>query len=80
MAGLPRCTHAFLQGIWYSCVWVIWKNQNKCFFQNEPSDIHGLLDKVKRYSFLWMKAKCKSCSNSWVDWWTHPLLCMGIPL
>jgi hypothetical protein len=79
MAGLPRCTHAFLQSVWYSCVWVIWKNRNNCIFQNEPSDTHGLLDKVKCYSFLWLKAKYTSFSYSWYDWWTHPFLCMGVP-
>nr|ABO80470.1 H+-transporting two-sector ATPase, alpha/beta subunit, central region, related [Medicago truncatula] len=57
MAGISRCTHAFLQGIWYSCVWVIWKNRNKCIFQNEPFDSHGLLDNVKRYSFFLDESK-----------------------
>jgi len=57
MAGLPRCTHSFLQGIWYACVWVIWKNRNNIIFKNEASRAFVLLEKVKLNSFLWMKAK-----------------------
>jgi len=29
MAGMPRCTHSFLKGIWFACVCVIWKDPLK---------------------------------------------------
>jgi len=78
MTGLPRCTHYFLQAIWYACVWVIWKNWNNYIFKNEASHSFALLEKVKRNSFLWMKAKHISFNYSCSDWWIHPLLCMGV--
>jgi len=32
MAGLLACTHSYLKGIWYACVWVIWKDRNDRIF------------------------------------------------
>lgn len=78
MAELLSCTHSFLQGIWYASVWVLWKNQNNCVFKNEADSASVLLEKVKRTSFLWLKAKHISFNFSYYDWWKHALLCIGV--
>jgi hypothetical protein len=78
MAGLPRSTHSYLQGIWYACVWVIWKDRNDRIFQNAASHPYVLFEKIKFNSFVWMKAKLSSFIYSYYDWATHPLLCMGV--
>jgi len=57
MAGLPRCTHSYLKGIWYACVWVIWKDRNDRLFQNVASHPSVFIGKIKLNSFLWVKAK-----------------------
>lgn len=78
MSGLPRSTHAYFTGIWYASVWVIWKDRNNCIFHNETSHYHVLLEKIKRNSFLWMKARNISFNFCFYGWWKHPLLCMGV--
>jgi len=78
MAGLPRCTHSYLTGIWYAFVWTIWKDRNKRIFQNEATHVLVLMEKIKRTSFFWMKARNLSFNYCYYDWWTRPLLCMGV--
>jgi len=78
MAGLPRCTHSFLKGIWFACVWIIWKDRNDRIFNNADSNPYALFEKVKLHSFLWMKAKHHSFCYCYYDWWTRPLLYMGV--
>jgi len=78
MAGLPRSTQSFFTGIWFATVWEIWKDRNNHIFQNEKTHVLGLLEKVKRISFLWMKARNASFIYCYYDWWTHPLMCMGV--
>jgi len=78
MAGLPRSTHAFFTGIWYATVWEIWKDRNNRIFHNEETHVLGLLEKVKRISVLWMKARNLAFVHCYYDWWVHPLLCMGV--
>ena len=51
---------------------------NNRIFQNEATHVLGLLEKVKRISFLWMKARNASFIYCYYDWWTHPLICMGV--
>ena len=79
MAGMPRCSHSFLQVVWFACVWVLWKERNNHVFQNTASDPLALTEKVKLNSFLWLKSKRPPFSLfSYHDWWQHPLLCMGV--
>jgi hypothetical protein len=79
-AGLPRSTHLFFRIIWCVTVWVLWKERNERVFQNTASDFSTLLAKVKLNSFLWLKSKQGLFSYSYHDWWSHPLLCMGVHL
>lgn len=57
LAGLPRCTHSFLKGIWFAYVWIIWKDWNDRLFNNVDSHPYALFEKVNLHSFLWVKAK-----------------------
>jgi hypothetical protein len=74
LAGLPRCTQLFLTGIWFACMWIIWKERNDRIFKNAASHPYALFEKVKLHSFLWVKAKHPSFSYCYYDWWKHPLL------
>ncbi|KEH18656.1 hypothetical protein MTR_8g027695 [Medicago truncatula] len=44
------------------------------------SNSSTLIEKVKLYSFLWLKSKQATFSYNYHDWWKHPLLCMGVHL
>lgn len=78
MAGFSWCTHPYFTSIWYACVWVIWKDRNKHIFQNEAHHSLFLLEKIKRNSFMWMKARSFSFHYSYFDWWSRPIFCMGV--
>jgi len=78
MTGLPRCTQSFFKGIWFACVWIIWKDRNNRIFKNVASHPYVLTEKVKLNSFLWVKANHPSFTYCYYDWWKHPLLCMSV--
>ena len=80
MAGMPRTTHYYFKIIWFSTVWVIWKERNNRIFQQTVTTPFHLLEKVKLNSFLWPKAKQASFVYSYHDWWNNPFLCMGLRL
>jgi len=80
MAGLLRCTHSYLKGIWYACVWVIWKDRNDRIFQNQITHPSVLIEKINLHSFIWMKAKQISFNYCYYDWWAHPPLYGCSPL
>lgn len=44
--------------IWFSCVCCyIWKERNNRIFNNKEELIQHLLDKIKHFSYQWLKAK-----------------------
>jgi len=57
MSGLPRRTHMFFRIIWFTAVWVIWKERNDRVFKNLASTPSRLIKKVKLTSFSWLRSK-----------------------
>lgn len=43
--------------IWFSNVWIIWKERNDMIIKDKVDSIHHLLDKIKALFFGWLKAK-----------------------
>ena len=80
MAGLPRFTNIFMKVIWCASVWVIWKERNKCVFQNTTTTPSVLVEQVKLNSFLWLRSKQLNFAYSYHEWWQNPTLCMGLQL
>jgi len=68
MAGMPRTSYLYLKIIWCAAVWVIWKERNNRVFQNTVATPYSLIEKVKLYSFLWLKSKQVSFGYSLHDW------------
>jgi hypothetical protein len=78
LAGMPRSSHIYFKVIWLASTWAIWKDRNNRVFTNEVIDIHNILEKVKRNSFLWIFSNITPIAFDFHDWWRHPLLCMGV--
>jgi len=68
----------FLYLIWLCCIWVIWNERNQRLFANKANTMVQLLEKVKMYSFRWLKVKNVCFPFGYHLWWQHPLVCLGI--
>jgi len=77
-AGGLRSRHSFFHLIWLSCVWVLWNERNDRVFGNKQSSLPHMLDKVKSYCLWWLKVSNVVFSFGTHNWWSNPLLCMGI--
>ena len=78
LAEFPRHSHLFFRIIWFTYVWVIWKERNNRVFNQKALDSQTTSDKVKLLSFTWIKANLSSFIYAYHDWWRHPLPCMVV--
>jgi hypothetical protein len=69
-------------GLFYSlflaCVWVVWNERNLIIFQHLENSVHQLLDKVKLFSYRWLKTTNFTLASNIHCWWSSPLICLGI--
>jgi len=77
-AGGLKSRRSFFHLIWLRCVWVLWNDRNDKLLRNKQSSLPQMLDKVKSYSLWWLKASNAVFSFGTHNWWSNPLLCMGI--
>ena len=77
---MHRSTNLFFRIIWFTTVWVLWKERNDRVFNNTASTPLILIEKVKLTSFLWLKSKHATFMYNYHDWWKKPLHCMGVHL
>ncbi|KAK2429612.1 hypothetical protein QL285_028036 [Trifolium repens] len=77
-AGGSRARRSFLQLIWLACVWVVWTERNHRLFRGTASTLHQLLDKIKLFSFRWLKATNVTLASNCHSWWSSHMLCLGI--
>jgi hypothetical protein len=77
--GGLRARRSFLQLIWLVCVWVMWNETNRHLFRNASSPVHHLLDRVKMFSFRWLKTTNVTLVSNYHCWWSDSLLylCIG---
>jgi len=76
--GGLKARRSFLQLNWLICVWVLWKERNNKIFNNSESFIPQLREKVKHYSYWWMKAKNVNFLFGYHCWHSSPFTCLGI--
>jgi hypothetical protein len=76
--GGLHARRSFLQLIWLACVWVVWNERNYRLFRNAASPVHHLLDKVKVFSFRWLRMTNATLGSNFHSWWSNSLLCLGI--
>ncbi|XP_045797575.1 uncharacterized protein LOC123891718 [Trifolium pratense] len=76
--GGSRARRSFLQLVWLACVWVIWTERNHRLFKGSSDTPHILLDKIKLFSFRWLKMTNITLALNYHSWWSSPLLCLGL--
>ncbi|MCH85302.1 heat-shock protein, partial [Trifolium medium] len=76
--GGSRARRSFLQFIWLSCVWVIWTERNHRLFKGSTGTPYLLLDKIKLFSFRWLKTTSITLASNYHSWWSSPLLCLSL--
>ncbi|CAJ2663648.1 unnamed protein product [Trifolium pratense] len=76
-AGGSRARRSFLQLIWLACVWVVWTERNHRLFRGSADMPHVLLDKIKLFSFRWLKSTNITLALNYHSWWSSPRLCLG---
>jgi hypothetical protein len=76
--GGLRARHSFLQLILLACVWVVCNERNHRLFRNAASLVHHLLNKVKMFSFRWLKTTNVTLVSNYHSWWSDSLLCLDI--
>ncbi|CAJ2630732.1 unnamed protein product [Trifolium pratense] len=64
-AGGSRARRSFLQLIWLACVWVVWTERNHRLFTGSADTSHILLDKIKLFSFRWLKTTSVTLSYNY---------------
>ncbi|GAU39449.1 hypothetical protein TSUD_290150 [Trifolium subterraneum] len=77
-SGGLRARRSFLQLISVLCVWVIWNEINQRLFQNSELSPPLLLDKVKLYSYWWLKTTNSTITSNYHSWWSSPFTCLGL--
>ncbi|GAU30108.1 hypothetical protein TSUD_295890 [Trifolium subterraneum] len=77
-AGGTRVRRSFMQLIWLACVWVVWTELNHRLFGGPANSSSHMLDKIKTFSFRWLKAKSCTLALNCHSWWSSPLLCLGL--
>ncbi|PNX88554.1 hypothetical protein L195_g044660 [Trifolium pratense] len=69
-AGCSRARRSFMQLIWLACVWIIWTERNHRLFGGSASTSHQLLDKIKLFSYRWLKTTNVTLVSSYHSWWS----------
>jgi hypothetical protein len=47
-------------------------------FWNSTNSAYQLLDKVKMFSYRWLKATNVTLVTNYYCWWSNPMLCLSI--
>ena len=78
LRGSSKARHSFLHLIWFTCVWVIWQEQNDKVLNYKENLMHQLLNQVKYLSLWWLKYKAANVYLELAGWWQRPLDCLII--
>ncbi|GAU31357.1 hypothetical protein TSUD_19020 [Trifolium subterraneum] len=74
-AGVSRGRRSFMQLIWLVCVWVVWNERNS---RGSTNSLQHMLDKIKTFSYRWLKATSNTLALNYHSWWSSPLICLGL--
>jgi hypothetical protein len=61
--------------IWNAIMWVLWKNQNECVFNNKEINIEEMVDHVKLLSWKWFISRMAKGPCLLYEWNWSPFDC-----
>ncbi|GAU35513.1 hypothetical protein TSUD_155440 [Trifolium subterraneum] len=67
-AGDTRARRSFMQLIWLACVWVVWTERNHRLFGGSAHTPLYMLDKIKTFSYRWLRAKSSTLALNCHSW------------
>ncbi|PNX67705.1 hypothetical protein L195_g055768 [Trifolium pratense] len=70
LAGGLRARRSFMQLIWLACVWVVWIERKHRLFRGSTNSLHHMLDKIKMFTYRWLKATSSSLALNCRSWWS----------
>jgi hypothetical protein len=65
-AGSLRLRRSFMQLVWFACVWIVWNERNLKVIRNSANTVHQLLDKVKLFSYRWLRVTNVTLASSYI--------------
>ncbi|PNX59276.1 hypothetical protein L195_g051335, partial [Trifolium pratense] len=77
-AGGSRARRCFMQLIWLASVWIICTKRNHRLYGGSTSTSLQLLDKIKLFSYRWLKTTSVTLVSNYHSRWSDPLLCLGL--
>ncbi|GAU43299.1 hypothetical protein TSUD_389980 [Trifolium subterraneum] len=75
IGGFSRGINDMLIIIWIAVLFVIWKDQNSRIFKSGYDSLEAMAEKVKRYSFWWLKSYYVLFDFDYSFWRLYPLSC-----
>ncbi|MCI08555.1 heat-shock protein, partial [Trifolium medium] len=78
LVGGLRARRSFLQLIWLTCVWIMWTERNHILFRGSTNKLPHMLDKIKLFSYRWLKTTSVTLVSNYHNWWSSPLLCLSL--
>jgi hypothetical protein len=73
-----RGQRSFLQLICLLREWVVWNERNQSLFRNSAYSLTLMLDKVKLYSYCWLKTTNTTLVLDYHKWWSCLFTCPSL--
>ncbi|GAU35957.1 hypothetical protein TSUD_147420 [Trifolium subterraneum] len=77
-AGGSRARRSFMQLLWLVSVWVVWTERNHRLFRGSANSLSHMLDKMKTFSYRWLRVNNSTIALNFHSWWFSPMLCLGL--
>jgi hypothetical protein len=75
LGGGSRRSTVLLLIIWVAAIYAIWNDRNKRIFKDGNDSLATLLERIKLYSFWWLKSSYVLFDFDYSFWRQNPLLC-----
>ncbi|GAU37415.1 hypothetical protein TSUD_361200 [Trifolium subterraneum] len=75
-AGGSRARRSFMQLIWLVSVWVVWTERNHRLFRGSANSLSHMLDKIKTFSYRWLRVNSSTIALNCHRWSSSPRPCL----
>jgi len=76
LRGSSKRSIEFMNIIWMSVVWAIWKERNTKVFQRKEEQLQAISERVKLQSFWWLKSKYVTFDFDYQLWRQSLVACL----